>query len=122
MPRSMRSSPRCTRSPEVAPGIFASLTRAFRRDEPPADDFVASQYSKLSAAQRVDFIFAIAAVEDSSTVDLLQRALDDSDEAVALAAARALAGGGRNDELERFFATHRGERATRLARTLELLS
>ena len=69
-----------------------------------------------------NFIFAIAAVEDPSTVDLLQRALDDSDEAVALAAARALAGGGRSDELERFFATHRGERATRLARTLELLS
>jgi HEAT repeat protein len=106
----------------VSPGIFSALTRAFRREEQPADDFVASQYSKLSAAQRVDFIFAIAAVGDPTSVDLLQRALDDSDEAVALAAARALAGGGHNDELERFFATHRGERSTRLARALELLS
>jgi HEAT repeat protein len=104
------------------PGIFDALTRAFRREEPPADDFIASQYSKLSAAQRVDFIFAIGAVEDPTTVELLQRALDDSDEAVALAAARVLTGGGRNDELERFFATHRGERAARLARTLELLN
>jgi HEAT repeat protein len=104
------------------PGIFDALTRAFRRGEPPVDDFVASQYSKLSAAQRVDFIFALAAVEDPSTVELLQRALDDSDEGVALAAARVLTGGGRSDELERFFATHRGERAARLARTLELLN
>jgi HEAT repeat protein len=104
------------------PGIFDALARAFRREEPPTEDFVASQYSKLSAAQRVDFIFAIAVVEDPPTIDLLQRALDDSDEAVALAAARALAGGGRNDELERFFTTHRDERAARLARTLELLN
>jgi HEAT repeat protein len=103
-------------------GLFAALTRAFRRESPAPEDFVRSRYEKLSAPQRVDFIFAIAALEDASSAELLARALDDPDETVALAAARALAGAGRSDELERFFATHRGERATRIARMLELLS
>jgi hypothetical protein len=53
---------------------------------------------------------------------LLERALDDPCEAVALAAAHALTMAGSSTRLERFFAEHPGERTDRIAASLELLA
>jgi HEAT repeat protein len=80
------------------------------------------EFAGLSAAQRVDFIFALAAVDEPSVLPLLEGALADPDEAVALAAARTLAQVGETARLDRFFAEHRGERARRIAESLELLA
>jgi hypothetical protein len=79
------------------------------------------EFAALSEAARCDLIFAVAALEEEGSQQLLVRALDDPSEAVALAAARGLARNGRTVTLERYLAARPGERARRIARTLELL-
>jgi hypothetical protein len=85
------------------------------------DAELSAQFDHLPEAERCDFIFALAALDEASSVGLLERALDDPCEAVALAAAHALAGAGNTAALQRFF-ERRGARAECIARSLELLA
>jgi HEAT repeat protein len=84
-------------------------------------DDLSAQFDNLSEAQRCDFIFALAALDDASSVRLLEHALDDPCEPVALAAAHALAGAGKTAILQRFL-DRPGPRAQRIAQSLELLA
>ncbi len=80
------------------------------------------EFAALSEAERCDLIFAVAALGDAGSEQLLERALDDPSEAVALAAACSLARLGRSATLERYLAQCSGERARRISQTLELLA
>jgi len=102
---------------------IAALAYARARRRPASDgDAVIDKFGSLSNAERCDFIFAIAALDDPSSLRLLERALDDPCEAVALAAAHALTTAGSTTQLERFFAEHPGGRTDRIAASLELLA
>lgn len=81
------------------------------------DEFVG-----LSEAERCDLIFAVAALEDERSQRLLESALDDPSEAVALAAARGLARHGASSTVERYLAARPGDRARRISQTLEFLA
>jgi hypothetical protein len=109
----------------VAAVIFARSLRA-RYPELPATaswtNEAGHEFAELSEAERCDLIFAVAALEDSTSHRLLERALDDPSEPVALAAASALARLGQRATVEHYLAARPGERATRIAQTLELLS
>ena len=80
-----------------------------------------AEFAHLSEADRCDLVFAVAALEDPRSQRLLEEALDDPSEAVAIAAARAMANRGRDAELERYLARP-GERSRRIAATLELFT
>ena len=102
---------------------IAALAYARARRRPKADlGGSIAQFANLSEAERCDFVFAIAALEDPSSLRLLERALEDPCEAVALAAAHALTTAGSTLSLERFFAAHPGRRTDRIAASLELLA
>jgi HEAT repeat protein len=101
---------------------IAALAYARTRRRPQRNADVFDEFGNLSNAQRCDFIFAIAALDDPSSLRLLERALDDPCEAVALAAAHALTMAGSTTRLERFFAEHPGGRTDRIAASLELLA
>jgi hypothetical protein len=112
--------------------IAAVVLLALRRRPPPesieaksdASDWAASagaEFANLCDADRCDLVFAVAALEDAQSQRLLAEALDDPSEAVALAAARAMASRGRSAELERYLARP-GERSRRIAATLELFT
>ncbi len=79
------------------------------------------EFAGLSESARCDLVFAVAALRDDRSHHLLEFALRDPNEAVALAAAHALAGSGRAPAVERFLAQHPGERAERIVSTLSLL-
>ncbi|HUY41706.1 MAG TPA: hypothetical protein VMV82_09095 [Candidatus Dormibacteraeota bacterium] len=79
------------------------------------------EFAGLSESARCDLIFAVAALDDERSSHLLEVALQDPNEAVALAAAHALAGSGRAAAVERFLAQHPGDRAERIVSTLSLL-
>jgi hypothetical protein len=79
------------------------------------------EFADLSEADRCDLVFAVAALDDPRSQRLLEHALDDPSEAVALAAARAMANRGRTPELERYLARP-GERSRRIAATLRLFT
>jgi hypothetical protein len=80
-----------------------------------------NEFGGLSEAERCDLVFALAALDEPGSQALLERALEDPSETVALAAARALSRLGRTATLERYFAARPGERTRRIARSLELL-
>lgn len=80
-----------------------------------------TEFSGLGESARCDLVFAVAALGDDRSTHLLEFALQDPNEAVALAAAHALAGSGRSSTVERFLAQHPGERAERIVSTLSLL-
>ena len=80
-----------------------------------------AEFAHLSDADRCDLVFAVAALDDALSRRLLEEALDDPSETVALAAARAMANRGRSAELERYLARP-GERTRRIAAALELFS
>jgi hypothetical protein len=109
--------------------LVAILTmRASRRParvpEPPAAGWThaaGDDFTDLPEAARCDMVFAMAALDDDASRSVLERALDDPSETVALAAAHALANRGQGVLLERHFAANPGERATRIAETLALL-
>ncbi len=117
----------------VAAAVVAAVL-LFARRRPPqiepietksdARDWTAAagaEFAHLSEADRCDLVFAVAALEDARSQRLLEDALDDPSEAVALAAARAMTQRGRNAELERYLARP-GERSRRIAATLELFT
>jgi hypothetical protein len=79
------------------------------------------EFEGLSESARCDMIFAAAALDSERPLRLLEHALGDSSETVALAAAHALARNGRRPIVERYLAAHPGERAERIAHTLSLL-
>lgn len=80
------------------------------------------EFSTLGEAERCDLVFALAAFDDERSRTTLEGALEDPSEAVCLAAARALAKLGRQDALAQYFQAHPGERARRVAKTLELFA
>ncbi len=79
------------------------------------------EFSGLSEAARCDLIFAVGSFDDERSSRLLEHALDDPSEAVATAAAHALASSGRIDTVDRYLAAHAGERADRIADVIALL-
>ena len=84
-------------------------------------DEAGHEFAGLSESARCDLVFAVAALRDDRAHHLLEFALRDPNEAVALAAAHALAGSGRAPTVERFLAQHPGDRAERIVSTLSLL-
>ncbi len=80
-----------------------------------------AEFAGLSEAARCDMIFAVAALDDDASRRLLEHALADPAEPVALAAAHALATHGRTDAVDAFLAANPGARADRIAATLALL-
>jgi hypothetical protein len=98
--------------------------------EPPPEPLLATtdwtseagdEFSGLSESARCDLVFAVAALDDERSQQLLEHALHDPAEAVCLAAAHALATNGRRAIVERFLAEHPGERADRISQALMLL-
>jgi HEAT repeat protein len=79
------------------------------------------EFTDLSESQRCDLVFAVGALGDEASQRLLERALDDPSEAVALAAACELARAGRAGIVEAYLAVHPGERAQHIAHTVDLL-
>jgi hypothetical protein len=79
------------------------------------------EFSNLSEPARCDLIFAVAALHDERSAQLLKFALFDPSETVAVAAAHALVSSGRAAAVDRFLAEHPGERTDRIARMLTLL-
>lgn len=79
------------------------------------------EFAGLSESARCDLVFAVAELHDERSAHLLEFALRDPNEAVALAAAHVLAESGRAATVERFLAQHPGERAERIVSTLSLL-
>jgi hypothetical protein len=79
------------------------------------------EFAGLSENARCDLVFAVAALDDERSQQLLEHALSDPSEAVSIAAAHALAGSGRRAIVERFLAEHPGLRAERINQTLALL-
>jgi hypothetical protein len=107
----------------IAAMLFARRRPSARAPVVEEHDWTAgagAEFAHLSEADRCDLVFAVAALEDPQSQRLLAEALDDPSEAVALAAARAMASRGRQEELERYFARP-GERSRRIAATLELM-
>jgi hypothetical protein len=79
------------------------------------------EFAGLSESARCDLVFAVAALDDERSEHLLEHALGDPAEAVALAAAHALTTQGRRAYVDNFLADHPGTRADRIAQALSLL-
>ncbi|MGR4063869.1 MAG: hypothetical protein ACLQPV_00300 [Vulcanimicrobiaceae bacterium] len=79
-------------------------------------------FEALGEGARCDAAFEAAAHEDAASTRLLERALDDPVEAVALAAAHSLVSSGRGEVLDRYVKLHPGARAQRVASMTQLLS
>lgn len=79
------------------------------------------EFAGLSESERCDLIFAVAALDDERSHQLLAHALSDPSGAVALASAHALVLGGYGGEVERFALQHPGTRSDDLLRDLALL-
>jgi hypothetical protein len=67
-------------------------------------------------------IFAYAVLGDAHSLNVIERALDDPCESVAIAAARALARRGQNEVLARYFAARPSDRSRRIAAAVELFA
>ncbi|MGZ3496580.1 MAG: hypothetical protein ACXWNK_02955 [Vulcanimicrobiaceae bacterium] len=80
-----------------------------------------AEFAGLSQSARCDLIFAVGALEDERSHQLLLHALDDPADAVALAAAHALSRNGHADEIRAYAQAHPGVRADTLVHTLALL-
>ena len=85
-------------------------------------DAVGTELRSLPESERCDLIFAAAALDDDHSREMLERALDDPSEPVALAAARALARRGCSDVVGRHHASHPSARTSRIAAALALLT
>jgi HEAT repeat protein len=106
----------------VALGAYAIFApRRTAAVEAPAHDPAPArpQQSPLTEAQRVDTVFAMGSLDSDEATRRLTEALDDPSETVALAAAHALAASGRADALRAYFDAHPGDRAARLANTID---
>lgn len=96
--------------------------RADLQVETAFNESTAAEFGSLPEAARCDMIFAVSALDDDRSAQLLEHALSDPSETVALAAARALKERGRSDAVDEYLACHPGERAERIAHTLSLLA
>ena len=118
----------------VAIGLYAWLApravTAKPEPLPPIEPFKPSpdwtseageEFSGLGETARCDLVFAVADLDDERSARLLIHALDDPSDAVALAAAHALARRGATNSIEDYAARHPGERAQRIVATLALL-
>jgi hypothetical protein len=110
----------------MAPRRRAEPSRALQRDEDRSDsgwpESAGTEFASLSESARCEMIFAVSGLEGERAQRLLEHALDDPSEAVALAAAHALASRGGSAVVDEYLAAHPGERADRIAGTLALLS
>lgn len=79
------------------------------------------EFGGLSEAARCDLIFAVNDLRDERSQVMLEHALDDPSDAVALAAAHALSARGKRECVESYAQRHPGERAQRILDTLALL-
>jgi|SRR5579862_6736333 len=110
-----------------AMGLAIALRRrraAVHALAPPPENWLApvgEDFTALSEAERCDFIFAVAALDDDSSEALLARALRDPSEGVAFAAAHALVRRGGLETLERHLSACAGERAASLRLLVEIL-
>jgi HEAT repeat protein len=80
-----------------------------------------AEFAGLSESARCDLVFAVADLQDERSQRLLVHALDDPSDAVALAAAHALARRGGAQAVNAYAQEHPGERAERIVRTLALM-
>ncbi|HVS45077.1 MAG TPA: hypothetical protein VMS32_00220, partial [Verrucomicrobiae bacterium] len=78
-------------------------------------------FDGLSDSARCDLVFAMAALDDERSRRLLEAALDDRSEAVAMAAAHALAIGGRLEVVRAYASRVPGPRSQQLLETVALL-
>jgi len=78
-------------------------------------------FDALDEGARCDAAFAAAAHEDPASTRLLESALDDPVEAVALAAAHSLVASDRAEVLDRYVRSHPGTRSQRVADVTALL-
>ena len=106
--------------------IVAYVLRTRRRAQAVArparwTDAAGDDFAGLSESGRCDLIFALAALDDAASLTLLENALDDPSETVALAAAHALTSRGGGERVQRYFAAHPDQRAARIAQTFALL-
>jgi len=103
----------------IAIGAYALLApRKVAAIVPPS---AAPSAAAMSEAQRVDAVFATGALESDESTAYLVAALDDPSEAVALAAAHALAGSGRSAALQAYLRNDPGARSDRLRDTVDAL-
>ncbi|HZZ65258.1 MAG TPA: hypothetical protein VFE17_07165 [Candidatus Baltobacteraceae bacterium] len=79
------------------------------------------EFAGLSESARCDLIFAVAHLDDDRSHQLLVHAMDDPSDAVATAAAHALAQRGSNEVVQQYAQQHPGERAERIVQTITLL-
>jgi hypothetical protein len=80
-----------------------------------------AEFAGMPESARCDLIFAVSDLHDERSQRLLEHALDDPSDAVALAAAHALASRGSADTVQAYAQQHPGERAQRILDTLLLL-
>jgi hypothetical protein len=80
------------------------------------------EFAGLSESARCDLVFAVAALDGERSHPILEHALGDPSEAVALAAAHALTSQRQTDIVQTYLASHPGERAQRIAQALDLLA
>jgi HEAT repeat protein len=99
--------------------IAYAVVRRVRRPASAAD---VEGFSRLSEAERCDYLFALSALDDPANRDILRGALEDPSEIVALAAARSLVAAGGRDELDAFLTERDDERSRHITSTLELLT
>ncbi len=97
-----------------------TLVEELARDEAWPSEVV-EEFERLNEAARCEMIFAAASIDDERSRRLLEFALDDPAEAVALAAAHALATRGRGDLVAQYAQREPSERARRLVETLAFL-
>jgi hypothetical protein len=103
------------RTPEgVRTGAPVEATTAWTHD-------AGDEFGGLSEASRCEMVFAVAALDDERSQQLLEHALDDPAEPVSLAAAHVLAGRGHRVFVEAYLARNPGARADRIAQALALL-
>lgn len=110
----------------VAAIAFAVLRVRWRRSAPAKTaanwtDAAGQDFTGLSDSARCDMIFAIAALDDERGREVLERALADPSEAVALAAAHALTSRGAASIVDRYFGARPSERNARIVATVALL-
>lgn len=104
--------------------LQARRKRAAPASAPPADWTHAAgrEFAGLSESARCELIFAIAALDDQRSLDVLAEALGDPSEAVVLAAAHTLTSRGCAATVDAYFAAHPDKRNARIAATLALLT
>ncbi|HZT12268.1 MAG TPA: hypothetical protein VFA29_05685 [Candidatus Baltobacteraceae bacterium] len=79
------------------------------------------EFAELSESARCDLIFAVSDLNDERSARLLEHALNDPSDAVALAAAHALGRRGAAAAVSEYARRYPGERAERILATLALM-